>query len=108
MATERPGHLRRNWFYFLTDAGLADLSKRALGLPGVRWALKGTLVLAALGFFYVARQPFSPSDWVEITVRNVPKGLRGGTAEIRLPDESRAVAPSRELLKQVGAPDESI
>jgi hypothetical protein len=167
-----------------------------MGLPGVRWALRGTLVPAAWGLFYVARQPFSPSDWVEIIVRNVPKGLRqiyliadgrdgpralnwyhskvfvfeepgidgqewyrnypedqrfapvqwqnarrygalaqrsngtwalwwlgpadlegpsisryilgGGSAEIRLPDESRAVAPSRELLKQVGVPDESI
>ena len=29
----------------------------------------------------------------------------GGTAEVRLPDESQAVAPSRELLKQLGVPD---
>jgi hypothetical protein len=76
MTTERPGRLRRNWFYFLTDAGLAELTRSVRGLPGVRWVVRGTLVLTALGFFYVVRQPFSPSDWVDVTVRNVPKGLR--------------------------------
>ena len=55
MDTARSGHLRRNWFYFLTDAGLAELSRSARGLPGMRWALRGTLVLAAWGLFYVVR-----------------------------------------------------
>jgi hypothetical protein len=154
------------------------------------------LVVALLisGILLAAREIFSPTDWVEVTVRNVPKGLRqiyliadgrdgvsalrfyhakvvvdaadprhfgagwywnrpederfaplqwpsahrygalaqrsdgawelwwlgpadldgpsisrylvgGGKAEVRLPAESRAVAPSQELLKQVGLPD---
>jgi hypothetical protein len=150
------------------------------------------LVFVAFGVYYVVRQPFSPSDWVEVTIRNIPKGVRkiyliadgpdgprafseyrskvvvfpvpprfeeepfgddpmyqyfdavqwpnahrygalahrsdgtwelwwlgpderdgpsisryifgGGTAEIRLPDESRAMTPSRKLLQHIGVP----
>jgi hypothetical protein len=29
----------------------------------------------------------------------------GGTAEVRLPDESRATSPTPQFLKQVGLPD---
>jgi hypothetical protein len=34
------------------------------------------IVFAIAWLIYLARQPFSPSDWVDVTVLNVPKGIR--------------------------------
>jgi hypothetical protein len=167
--------------------------------PRVRFTVRRMLaIVAVVGVAFaladVARQPFAPSDWVNVTVRNVPPRLRqlyliadgpdgaralnwyfdklfawteppriagqqwysnrpaderfapvqwplanrygavaqradgtwklwwfgpddlegpsvlryivgGGTAEVRLPDESLATSPTPEFLKQIGLPD---
>ncbi len=169
-------------------------------MPRMRFTVRRLMAVVAvvgvaLALASAARQPFSPSDWVDVTVRNVPPELRqiyliadgpdgpraldwyhakviafteparmgqlwyrnwnrpadqrfaplqwpvakrygalaqrsdgawelwwfgpddlegpsvlryivgGGTADVRLPDESRATSPTPEFLKQVGLPD---
>jgi hypothetical protein len=46
---------------------------------------------------------FGPGDLEGPSVLRYIVG--GGTAEVRLPDESRATSPTPEFLKQVGLPD---
>jgi hypothetical protein len=191
---------KKRWYFYITDRGAVFLFWKLMAMPrlgpALRLVFRLGVVLAVLLLLYIMRLPFAPSDWVEVTVRNVPKGLRqiyliadrregvralntyhakvaaftedprrggqgwysnspegerfgekqwpnahrygalaqrpdgtwelwwlgpadldgpsvfryivgGGKAEIRLPDESRAVTPSPELLKQVGLPDAS-
>jgi hypothetical protein len=50
-------------------------------LPRQQFTVRQTMVAVAvvgiaLVLLDVARQPFARSDWVEVTVRNVPRGLR--------------------------------
>src|SRR5438270_8885024 len=49
--------------------------------PRVRLTVRRMMaIVAVVGVAFaladVARQPFAPSDWVDVTVRNVPPGLR--------------------------------
>jgi hypothetical protein len=49
--------------------------------PRLRYTVRRMMVAVAavgiaLGLLEVARRPFAPADWVEVTVLNVPRGLR--------------------------------
>src|SRR4051794_20794219 len=68
------------WLYYLSDAGLAEIYRQAMSVPPSRRVLKTLfgigVVVGLCTLLYLLREPFAPTDWVELTVRHVPPGTR--------------------------------
>ena len=89
-----PARFGEGWYHRTADQRVAD----------VRWPLAkryGALAQRSDGAWEVWW--FGPDDLEGPSVSRYVVG--GGTAEVRLPDESRATSPPPEFLKQVGLPD---
>jgi hypothetical protein len=80
MSLEDQSNIKKRWYFYLSDRGIGEIYAKLMSLPRLGRVIRLTFILglcfAGGWLFDVIRQPFAPTDWVEVTVRNVPLDLR--------------------------------